>query len=131
MGLKYPARDMFNAYQGITSGKAAWRADAIEFLDNSLDTRLKRVIVPIVEGAYDKSMPEDIRQRYDYNTESERLMALLEVADNWLKTCALYTIASVGETKPLWSIRQYTSDADPVVKETAEYALKRLQHRRA
>jgi AAA family ATP:ADP antiporter len=131
MGLKYPPRDIYNAYQGITSGKTALRANAIEFLDNILDTRLKRAILPIVEGRYSTTSAGEAQIRYDFTSESERLEALLEVDDNWLKTCALYAIAAIGETKPLWLIRKYTNNADPMVKETAEYALKRLQSRDA
>jgi AAA family ATP:ADP antiporter len=131
LGLKYPARDIYNAYQGVTSGKAALRANAIEFLDNILDPRLKRAVLPIVEGSDSGTVPEDVRLRFEFTSESERLEALLEVDDAWLKTCTLYAMASIGETKPLWAIRQYTGHEDPMVKETAEYALRRLQSGRA
>jgi AAA family ATP:ADP antiporter len=131
LGLNYPARDIYNAYQVVTSGKSALRAHAIEFLDNILDPRLKRAVLPIVEGSYSETLPGDVRLRFEFTSESERLEALLEVDDVWLKTCALYAIASIGETKPLWSIRQYTGHADPMVRETAEYALRRLQRGRA
>jgi len=131
MGLKYPARDIYNAYQGVTSEKTALRANAIEFLDNILEARFKRAILPIVEGSHTRSLAGDLQLKYDFASESERLEILLEVDDNWLKACALYAIAAIGETKPLWLIRQYTNNADPTVKETAEYALKRLQRREA
>jgi AAA family ATP:ADP antiporter len=128
LGLKYPARDIYNAYQGIRSQKRDVRANAIEFLDNILDTRLKRAVVPVLEGFSSNRLASRAQHQYDFASESERLQALLDVEDNWLKACALYAIAEIGETRPLWLIRTHTGHADPVVKETAELALRRLQN---
>lgn len=49
LGLKYEPNDMFNAYKGITNKKKDLIANAIEFLDNVLDSNLKKFIIPIVE----------------------------------------------------------------------------------
>ena len=50
LGLKYVAKDISIAYNGLVSEKSDLRANAIEFLDNILDARLKRLIIPIVEA---------------------------------------------------------------------------------
>ena len=59
LGLKYPFDDILNIYQGIQSKKPDMRINAVEFLDNLLETNLKRVLIPIVETALLDTISED------------------------------------------------------------------------
>ena len=50
LGLIYPPEDIYNAYRRICSGVPESQVNAVEFLDNVLETNLKRLIIPIVES---------------------------------------------------------------------------------
>ncbi|OGG53265.1 MAG: hypothetical protein A3F84_05145, partial [Candidatus Handelsmanbacteria bacterium RIFCSPLOWO2_12_FULL_64_10] len=49
LGLRYPPRDIFNAYRGVVSENPAAHANAVEFLDNVLDRDKKRYLFPFLE----------------------------------------------------------------------------------
>jgi hypothetical protein len=46
--------------------------------------------------------------------------------DNWLKVCALYSIAELQKPECTSRIELQLQSQDPVVKQTAEYAIRRL-----
>ena len=58
-------------------------------------------------------------------TARQLLIKALEekLDDNWLKTCALYLIAEMKDDRYNDIIPGLVDDADPIVKETAEYCL--------
>ena len=54
------------------------------------------------------------------------MLGLLEQDDSWIKTCALYAIATANVDSPIQLIEKLTSDADPFVRETATLTLNSL-----
>ncbi len=128
LGLRYPPKDMFNAYQGITSNIAILRANAIEFLDNVLDSNLKNVIIPIVEAKSNTSMIQDMKKQLELEISAQDgcFDLILTGDDNWLKVCALYSIAELQKPECTSRIELQLQSQDPVVKQTAEYAIRRL-----
>ena len=127
LGLHYPPADMYNAYRGVVSQRANLRANAIEFLDNVLDKRLQRMIIPIIEQSSESL--ENIAHKYaEIKPESkdEIFQAILEEDDNWLKVCTLYFMAETGYSEPAWLIKKIAADPDQITRETAKYALQRL-----
>ncbi|HSP05908.1 MAG TPA: HEAT repeat domain-containing protein, partial [Acidobacteriota bacterium] len=92
LGLKYPSRDIFNAYRGIVSRRDDQRANAVEFLDNILDSDLKRYILPIVESRQVEAlMNTGIVERA--SADLEALTSLLEGDDSWLQVCVMHLLA--------------------------------------
>lgn len=132
LGLKYVARDIYNAYAGLISRKADLRANAIEFLDNILDPGLKRLIIPIVEYDVPQHLIEKSRVLYGSEDllQQDSLMFLLECEDKWLTSCALYliAIADYGQYRP--HIEAMQDCFDPIVRETVVFALDTLDGRR-
>jgi AAA family ATP:ADP antiporter len=128
LGLRYPPKDMFNAYQGITSNLAILRANAIEFLDNVLDSNLKNVIIPIVEAKSNTPMIQDMQKQLELEISAQDgcFDLILTGDDNWLKVCALYSIAELQKPECTSRIELQLQSQDPVVKQTAEYAIRRL-----
>ena len=49
LGLRYDQRDIYNAYLGITSNDDALRASAVEFVDNLVDYRMSKYILPLLD----------------------------------------------------------------------------------
>lgn len=121
MGLRYDARDMANAYQGLISDKRAVRASALEFLDNLLKKRIRDVLVPILDPNPLGGLQAQARALFGESIESryDALLYLLEGDDPWLRACALFALRG-PERVQLERILDEAADADePVVRETA------------
>ncbi len=129
LGLKYTARDMFNAYLGIVSRKQDVRANAVEFLDNILDTNLKRLIIPIIESGSVETLVEIGRGEFDIDVPNEKecIKRLLKNHDDWLKACTLFLIAELKADTFLNAIGSMVNSREPIIKETAEYALRTME----
>lgn len=126
LGLKYPPRDIFNAYRGIISRKEDMRANAVEFLDNILDAGLKKYILPIVETRQTEAMINTVVESQGRELEAgkEALIALLEGDDPWLQVCVLYLLATRKSKAAGAYIAPFINSPDQTVRETAEFALK-------
>ena len=49
LGLQFDQRDIYNAYRGITSEKAGLRSSAVEFVDNLVDWKTSRFLLPLLD----------------------------------------------------------------------------------
>lgn len=126
LGLTYPPRDIFNAYRGIVSSREDARANAVEFLDNILDSGLKKSILPIVESRQMEAMIDSYREPggVDHRSAEESLLSLLDGNDPWLQVCLLYFLAQRKEKSAGNSIARLVNSSDQTVRETAEFALR-------
>lgn len=129
LGLHYPPKDMYDAYLGIKSSNLHIRANSIEFLDNILEPKLKRILIPIVETTradilIDK--PSEI-SGLEIPSEFECIKSILQSHDNWLKTCTIYLVAKTHDKKTINIIPKLTDDPDPMVRETAKYCLEKVK----
>jgi len=129
LGLRYSTDDMFSAYKGIVSDQSDLRANAVEFLDNVLDRYLRRYILPIVEELHQGETLESIREEFGLEepTQKKTLEDLLLGDDSWLKICALYVVSALDDKSSAPLVSRLTEDADPIVRETANFALRLLQ----
>ena len=129
LGLRYPSKDMYNAYLGVVSNKEDLRANAIEFLDNILDSNFKKLIIPIVE----ENLPSDLIQRsqalfgFSVPSEIECMEFLLQGEDNWLKACTVHLLAEMKSVNCKELIQKLVDDSDPIVQETSMYFLGRIE----
>jgi hypothetical protein len=48
--LLFPSIDLQNAYAGVQSSDPLTRANALEFLDNTLDARMRSLLVPLIDS---------------------------------------------------------------------------------
>ncbi|MCK5329434.1 MAG: hypothetical protein KAR36_12590 [Candidatus Latescibacteria bacterium] len=133
LGLKYPPDDMYNAYRGIVSRPLKRKANAIEFLDNLLDHPLKRWIIPMIERPSTEEGIQLFPSPYKPPALSgaDALTLLLEGEDHWLRACALFLIAELREPELRTAAVRHTRSALPIVRETAEYAGRKLEVCRA
>ena len=130
LGLKFQPDDIFNAYKGITSNMTDLRANAIEFLDNVLNSHFKKFIIPIVETSSINVMMDQVQELYGFGipTETDCFKMLLEGNDNWLKVCSMYLIAEQKDLDCISNIERLQNNPDPIVKETADYSLEKLRN---
>jgi AAA family ATP:ADP antiporter len=128
LGMKYPPKDMVDAYLGLMSQTTKLKAIAIEFLDNILETRLKRILIPLVEEGRPKRIAErkSRQARGDKTDEFESIQSLLSSHDNWLKACTIYLNAALNYREFYDSIQELIHSSDPIVSETAQLYLRRL-----
>jgi AAA family ATP:ADP antiporter len=131
LGLRYSTQDMFSAYKGIVSDQNDLRANALEFLDNVLDRYLRRYILPIVEEMHAGEALDELRREFGVEDHDQKrtLKDLLEGDDNWLRICALYVVSALNEKDCVPLVASLKEDADPIVRETAQFALKQLEAR--
>lgn len=129
LGLHYPPKDMYDAYLGIKSNNPHIRANSIEFLDNILESKLKRILIPIVETTRTDILadrPSEI-SGLEVPSEFECINSILQSHDNWLKTCTIYLVAELQYEESLNIISRLIDDPDPVVRETAKYCLEKVK----
>jgi len=118
LGLKYPPDDILSIYQGLQSKTPDMRINAVEFLDNLLETNLKRVLIPIVETALLDNISEISIKNLNLKIpdEFECLSMLLAGKDVKIKLAVLYLISQTGNKKYLSLVQKYEGDNNPKVK---------------
>lgn len=128
LGLRYPPKDIYDAYLGVMSQRSRLRADAIEFLDNVLRSDFKRLIIPIIEMTPVNVLLDMTKNEFGYSvhSEDESIEILLQGRDNWLRACTLYLIAEMRYDRYRDRIAEMESHPDPVVRETARFCLNRF-----
>lgn len=129
LGLHYPPKDMYDSYLGIKSKKSHLKANSVEFLDNILDSKLKRILVPIIDISRSNVLtdrPLEI-SGVEVPNEFDSIHSILLSHDNWLKSCTLFLVAELNYDQSLDVISQLEHDADPLVRETATYCLERFK----
>jgi len=128
LGLKYPPNDILNIYQGLQSKKPDMRINAVEFLDNLLESNIKRVLIPIVETVLLENISETTIKNLNLKipNEFQCLSMLLAGKDLKINLAVLYLIAQLNDRKYIALVKQYTSHSHPKIRTFAIEALDAL-----
>lgn len=128
LGLRYPSEDMISIYQGIQSKKPEMRINAVEFLDNLLETNLKRVLIPIVETVLLENVSEVVIKNLNLKIpdEFQCFSMLLAGKDVKIILAVLYLIAQQRNKKYIPLVSNYTQSKNQKVKTFAKQALSEL-----
>ncbi|NKB70807.1 MAG: hypothetical protein GKR89_27365 [Candidatus Latescibacteria bacterium] len=125
LGLQYAQHDMYLAYLGFKSGEPTTRSSALEFLDNVLPRELKLRLLPLLDHASaDQALSHgrEVSGRHIADWQ-QSLEYLVQGADEWLRTCAIYSIDRT-DGRQVELVRSVCDDPHPVVRETAVAVLK-------
>lgn len=128
LGLRYSQRDMSNVLQAIEGPYATQKANALEFLENTMSGRLKDDIMAILDYSMGREtffFPESMDSGKQL-TYVDALRSLLDQDDYWIVGCALHLIAELGRFEPLWMIENLRRHHDDVVRESADYVYARI-----
>jgi ATP:ADP antiporter, AAA family len=128
LGLRYPAGDIFNIYKAIISEKSDLRANAIEFLDNLLDTQLKKIIILIVDSAPTEYLINQSNQllKTTFNNEDDVLKYILKGDNIWLQMCAIHLISQSNKKEFLPLLNFMDGSSSIILNDTIQHAIIKL-----
>jgi len=129
LGLRYPPKDIYSAYNGIRSAQAHIRASAVEFLDNLLLPSLKQLLFPILEESTSDALVLYGDQHFGIQrkTRVAYLEQLIDGRDEWLQTISLYVAGNLGLLELQQSLRAAASNPNEVVRQTARQSLRTME----
>ncbi len=109
LGLKYPPEDIESIYKGIKSDKPDLRINAIEFLDNLLESNLKKVLIPIIETAILDTISKEALKNLHLKVpdQYECFSMLIKGKDIKIKLAVLYLIEQLKEQKYIPLVKPY------------------------
>ncbi|WP_372752840.1 hypothetical protein [Labilibaculum sp.] len=122
--LQYPPEDILTVYKGIQSNKTDLRMNAIEFLDNLLEARLKKILIPVLETAILNSMAEPVFNLFAEKEPDEfacyRL--ILEGVDLKLKLAVFYLLEQLSDPQFLPLVQAYLNSENQKIRTFAKKA---------
>jgi len=126
LGLKYPPEDIHTIYSEIKSDKAEMRINAIEFLDNLLDTNLKKIIIPILETSISETITKEVLNELKIKIigQTECFQMLLESKDVKVKMAVFYLLIALKDRQYLPLASNYVNHPD---KKVSSFALKSVR----
>lgn len=137
LAIVQPYKAIETIWGNLRSTSAVSRANAIEVLDNLLDSDEKRGLLPLVEatGELQDDGPAAARAlarlldrgselyRLERRAPEQWLKLLLEGKDEWLVVCALFTVTELGLAHVNDAVEGHLRHKNPIVRETALSAL--------
>lgn len=109
LGLKYPTEDILPIYEGLQSNRPDLRANAVEFLENLLESSLKKILIPVLETALLDGISEEAIKHLNLNIPDEYTcyQTLLAGKDMKIKLAVLYLIGQSHDPKFLPLAQRY------------------------
>jgi len=130
LGLLYPHIDVHSAYLGLQATKMTVHDNALEFLDNVLKSQLRAMLVPLLDGRISVSQRAAIADRFVHakvENQEQAVEALVASDDTWLRSCGAYAIGTLGMKSLEGELSRCLNHADPLLRETARAAKRRLE----
>ncbi len=89
LGLRYPPVEIYSAYLAYRNRRGEELSTALEFLDNTLDKNLKRVVLPMLDEP--DHVQEMGRRLFGFvpRKAEDAVRELMGSSDPWLAACAL------------------------------------------
>lgn len=129
MALLFPATGLHDAYVGVRSSNPIVRANALEFLDNTLKLELRQVLVPLLDSQVTTEERVALADRFvgaPLVTAEQAVETMLASEDPWLRSCAVHAIGSLRLQNLEPALRQFDASPDAVLRDAARSARHRL-----
>jgi len=119
MKLLYPSIDFQNAYRGIQSRDQATHANALEFLENTVNPGLRTLLLPLIDS--EVSVGERIQFADTFlnttvTSHEAAVAALIHSEDPLLKSCAVYAIGKLHLSTFDAEVERLANDRDPLLQ---------------
>ena len=134
LSLLYPNHDFHSAYIGLQSKSISVHDNALEFLDNVLNRRLRELMVPLFDekvSVAERARIGDRLVRARMESKEEAVAVLVGSEDPWLRSCGAYAIGSFGLKSLEHELDSCLEHPDPLLRETARQAKLLLQASKA
>jgi hypothetical protein len=119
MKLLFPSIDLQNAYRGIQSRDHATHANALEFLENTLNPGLRTLLLPLIDsevGVGERIRFADAFLNTTVASHEAAVAALVHSEDPWLKSCGVYAIGKLHLNTFDAELQRLASDRDPLLQ---------------
>ncbi len=128
LGIRYSPTDLNNVYFALKSNDSEKRANAFEYLDNVANNRIKNILFPILEEKTLEQLIATMNSNIPVHIPNveDSLQGILSGKNDWLKVCALFYIAECKHEAYRDSAKQLYKSKDRLVRETAQFAMAKL-----
>lgn len=129
----YPSIVMLDTRANLDSKVSELRVFALEVLDNVLTAEIKQIVLPVLEDLPVSARLKALSPRFPQASLSpvhrfDNIMAVhFDNAFYWTRTTLLHQIGADANQGHLERVRSVLDDPEPIVRETALWALARLQ----
>jgi HEAT repeat protein len=127
LALLYPEISLACIRASLYEDNDRMRAYGLELLDNVLNAAVKKLVFPL----FASSRRELLEEAFEVFKESPRkrlnqLHLLVQSEDRWLRTCALYDLADVGDGNDVPCLFKSLNAQNVMERDTAWRALQKL-----
>jgi AAA family ATP:ADP antiporter len=122
LGLRYPPKEMYTAYLALSREQGEAHTAALEFLDNVLEHDLKRILLPLLDGAEHVLATGRDLFGFEVRTAEEAIRDLIRSHDPWLAACSMAAAAELGLRSLAPEIAHAAMAAEADVSEVARSA---------
>ncbi len=129
LAMIHPTHSIVQAQLNLAGNSKDRRANALEMLDNILSTDIKNIVFPLLDDIPSTQRHSRLVAHFPQKRMSrhERLKEILARSQQWTsawtKTCALFVVGKIATREFHDAIVSSLADPDPVVRETATWAL--------
>jgi hypothetical protein len=126
LGLRYPPKEIYSAWRAVARRQHDEATAALEFLDNTLERNLKRILLPLLDAP--EHILEHGKELYgvEVRTAEEAIRELIHSRDPWLTACAMAAAAELNLRSLAPEIREAAAKSEEEVSEVARSAEARL-----
>ena len=127
----YPSAPVLAAHRGLRSKSSDARAQALEILDNLMDSGIRGFVVALLDDLSPDRRLTILLKHFPRSTmdASERLRQMLDARSQvglWTRLCSLYIVGQLGLRSLEAELAPHLEDRLEVVRETARWAQARL-----
>lgn len=121
LGLHYAFHEMPEVYKVLRSDMRETRADALEFLENLMDPRIKKELMPIIEAVTWQSITDDAIQKLNIHIPGDYacFKTIIEGSHSKLKLAVIHLLLSMNDHHYIPLIEMAMEDDDESVREFA------------
>ena len=133
LSFLYDPQAILRAQDHLTHGTADKRAYALEIIDVLVSQHLKTGLFPLLDEATPAQRVQRLQAHFPQSSLEfhQRLQDILTRSEGqitpWIKVCALYTVAERHAVACLEAVSAALADPTPHVRETALWALSKLE----
>src|SRR6185437_5394844 len=123
LGLRYPPVEIYSAYLAWRARRGDEAGAALEFLDETLDRDVKRVVLPMLD---EPQHVQEIGKRlfgFEPQTAESAVRELIASVDPWLVACAIAAARELKLSALVPEIERASRSASAPVRQIADEAM--------